>query len=79
VKVKVRLYGTLSGRFSGYGHSQGVEVELPDGATAQDLLTVLEISESQRAVVVMEGRILKRDDEMRCGARVNVFQAIHGG
>lgn len=79
MKVMVKLYGTLRRPSTDYRHSQGIEVEIPDGATAQDLLALLEISESQRAVVVMEGRILKPDDKMGCGALVNVFQAIHGG
>jgi sulfur carrier protein ThiS len=79
MKVRVKLYGTLRDRLTGGRHSQGIEVELQDGATAQDLLAVLEISESRGAVVVMEGRILKPDDKMRSGAGVNVFQAIHGG
>ncbi len=79
MKVKVKLYGTLRQSFPDYQHSQGIEVEIPDGATVEDLLALLEISESQRAVVIMEGRILKADDKMRCGVPVNVLQAIHGG
>jgi sulfur carrier protein ThiS len=79
MKVRVNLYGTLCRRFPGYQHAQGIEVEIPDGATVKDLLALLEISESQGAVVVMEGRILRADDEIRCGVPVNVFQAIRGG
>ncbi len=79
MKVKVNLYGTLSQQVPGYQHSKGIEVELPDGATVKDLLVLLEISESQRAVVLMEGQILKPDDTVRAGAHVNVFQSIHGG
>ncbi len=79
MKMRVKLYGTLSQRFPGYQHSQGIEVEIPDGATVKDLLALLEISESQGAVVAMEGRILKADDKMRCGVHVHVFQALHGG
>jgi sulfur carrier protein ThiS len=79
MKVRAKLYGTLRDRLTGDRHSQGIEVELPDGATAQDLLAVLEIPEAWGAVVVMEGRILKPDDKMENGAGVNVFQAIHGG
>jgi len=79
MKVRVKLYGTLSQRFSGYRHSQGMEVEVPDGATVNDLLAHLEISESQGAVVITEGRVLKADDKMRCGVPVNVFQTIQGG
>ncbi len=79
MKVKVKLYGTLSGRFPGYQPSRGIEIEIPAGATVQDLLAHLEISESQRAVVIVEGRILKADDEMQGGFPVNIMQAIGGG
>jgi sulfur carrier protein ThiS len=79
MKTRVKLYGTLSQRFPGYQHSQGIEVEIPDGATAKDLLALLEISESQGAVVIMEGRVLKADDKMQCGVPVNVLQAMRGG
>jgi sulfur carrier protein ThiS len=79
MKLKVKLYGALGQRFPNYQPSQGIEVEIPEGATAQDLLTLLEISESQRAVVIVEGRILKADDEIRRGAPVNVLQAMGGG
>lgn len=77
--MQVKLYGTLGQRFPGYQHSEGLEVELPEGATVQDLLALLEISESQRAVVIMEGRALKADDPIRSGVPVNIFQSIRGG
>jgi sulfur carrier protein ThiS len=79
MKVRVKLYGTLSQRFPDYQHSQGLEVEIPDGATVKALLAHLEISEAQGAVVIAEGRILKADDKMRHGAPVNVVQSISGG
>jgi sulfur carrier protein ThiS len=79
MKMTVKLFGTLRNRFPDYRHQQGIEVEIPDGATAKDLLSLLKISESNGAVVAVEGRILKRDDKMQNGAQVYVFQAIHGG
>ena len=79
MKMSVKLYGALSQRFAGYQHSRGIEVEIPDGATAKDLLALLEISESQGAVVAMEGRILKADDKIRGGVPVHVFQPLSGG
>jgi len=78
MKTRVKLYGTLSQRFPNYQHSQGIEVELPEGATVQDLLALLGISESQGAVVIAEGRILKADDKIR-QVQVDVFQSIRGG
>ncbi len=79
MKMSVKLFGTLRERFPDYRHQQGIEVEIPDGATAKDLLSLLKISESNGAVVAIEGRILKRDDKMQHGVQVYVFQAIHGG
>jgi sulfur carrier protein ThiS len=79
MKMSVKLFGTLRERFPDYRHQQGIEVEVPDGATTKDLLSFLKISESSGAVVAIEGRILKRDDKMQHGAQVYVFQAIHGG
>jgi molybdopterin synthase sulfur carrier subunit len=79
MKVRVRLYGTLSQRFPNYQPLQGINVEIPNGATVKDLLALLEISESRGAVIIVEGRILKADDELRFGVPVNVFQTIQGG
>ena len=79
MRITAKLYGTLSHSFPGYQHAQGIEVEIPDGATVNDLLALLEISESKKAVVAMEGRILKGDDPIRRGVPVQVFNAIHGG
>ena len=79
MKVKVKLYGTLGQRLPDYRPSQGIEVEVPDGATAKDLLALLKIPESRGAAVIAKGRILKADDKMQPGVPVNVVQAIGGG
>ena len=79
MRITAKLYGTLSQQFPDYRHSEGIEVEIPDGATVKDLLARLGISESKGAVVAMEGRILRGDDTLRHGVPVQVFNAIHGG
>jgi sulfur carrier protein ThiS len=79
MQVKVKLYGTLSHRLPEYRHSEGIEVELANGATTKDLLALLEISEVQGVVVIAENRILKVDDKIRAGVPVNVLQSISGG
>ena len=78
MRVRVKLHGTFR-RSPGYQPSQGVEVEIPDGATVKDLLAFLEISESQGAVVSAEGRILEPGDRVECGVPVSILQVIHGG
>jgi sulfur carrier protein ThiS len=79
MKMQVKLYGTLGQQVPGYQHSQGIEVEVPDGARVKDLLAHLSISESQGAVVAMEGRLLKADDTIRGGAPLHVLQPLPGG
>ena len=79
MKLKVKLYGTLSQQSPGYQHSQGVEVEIPDGGTVKDLLAHLEIAEKQGALVVIDGQILKADDTIRDGVHIHVLQSLSGG
>jgi sulfur carrier protein ThiS len=77
--MRVRLYGTLSQQVPGYQHSQGIEVEMPDGARVKDLLARLAISESHGAVVAIEGRLLKADDTVGDRAPLHVLQPLPGG
>jgi sulfur carrier protein ThiS len=79
MKLRVKLYGTLSQQVPGYQHSQGVDVEIPEGGTAKDLLASLKISEKQGAVVVMKGQVLKTDDHIQDGVPVQVLQSLSGG
>jgi sulfur carrier protein ThiS len=79
MKVRVKLFGTFGQRFPGHQHAQGMEVEIPDGATVKDLLTLLHLPEGEEAVVAAEGRILGADDTIRGGAPLYVLPVIHGG
>ena len=77
--MRVKLYGTLGRRIPGHKASEGMEVEIPNGTSVKNLLDLLEISESQGGVLVVEGRILKRDDRIPSGGEVHIFQTVHGG
>jgi sulfur carrier protein ThiS len=79
MKVQVKLFGTLSQAFPDYQPSQGIEVEMPEGATVRDLLDLLGLSESRGAVVIAEGRILKEGDIVQGQVPLNVMQVIAGG
>lgn len=79
MKVRIKLYGTLSLRVPGYEHSRGIEMELAEGATVKDLLDHLKISESQGAVVTIGGRIQKAGDKIPEGVHARVFQSVGGG
>lgn len=79
MKVKVKLFGTLRQRFPGYRHDEGIEVEISDGARVRDLLAHLEIPESQGGIVIVDAQLMKPDDKLGDGAKVNVFQPVFGG
>ena len=79
MKVKVKLYGTLSLHVPEYKPSQGIDVEIPDGTTVKALLAHLEILEKRGATVIANGRVLKADDEVQNGSSLDVFQSIQGG
>jgi sulfur carrier protein ThiS len=79
MKIRVKLFGNLRKRFPDYYRQQGMEVEIPDGTMAKDLLSLLRISESNGAVAPTESRILKGDDRIQGGAHVDVLQAMRVG
>ena len=79
MKVSVKLHGTFRERLAPDERLEGLQVEIPEGASARDLLSLLGIPDARGAVVVVDGRVLAADDEIRGGAAVSVFQAIGGG
>jgi sulfur carrier protein ThiS len=79
MKIRVRLFGTLGRDFPDYQPATGFEIEIPEYATASDLLAHLKIVESHRPVVAINGRIMKPDDILQSGAAVQVFQSVFGG
>jgi sulfur carrier protein ThiS len=79
MKIRADLYGTLSQKVPGYRHSQGIEMDIVEGTTVSDLLALLEIDMSQKAIVAIDGRICKPNDQLPAGARARIFQPVHGG
>ena len=64
MKVCVKLYGTLRNNYPDYQDSTGIELELSNEATAKELISKLNIMESQGAVVTMNSKILKHNDKI---------------
>ena len=79
MKVKVKLYGTLSLHVPEYQPSQGMVIEIPDGAKVKDLLVHLEFLGARGVAVIAGGRVLKMDDKVQEGISLDVFQSIQGG
>jgi len=79
MRVRVKLFGTLPQRYPGYDSSQGLEVEIPDGAKVKDLLARLEIYASDGGLVAVDNLVLQQDDALQEGVSVHIFQSALGG
>jgi len=79
MRVRVKLFGTLPQRYPGYDSSQGLEVEIPDGAKVKNLLARLEIYASDGGLVVVDNLVVQQDDVLQEGVAVRIFQSALGG
>ncbi len=79
MKIRVKLFGTLKGNVSDYDPVRGLEVEIPDGAKVEDLLSHLEISKRNMPVVTLNHRIVKTEDKLIDGSEVSLIQQVSGG
>ncbi len=79
MKVNVKLYGRLSRSFDGYEHSSGLEVIMPEGSSLLDLLVYLNLSPKGLGIISMDGRLLKKNSQLKDGSQIKIFQPIAGG
>ncbi|MCU0578815.1 MAG: MoaD/ThiS family protein [Desulfobacterota bacterium] len=79
MKVTVKTYGTLKPPSAADPTLPANEMEMPEGTRVADLLTRLGITPGQGGTVVMNGRLLPREEELIDGALIQVFPVMHGG
>jgi sulfur carrier protein ThiS len=79
MKLRVQLFGVLGRKLPRYSSPEGVEMELPDGSTAGDLLEALNIPDAWAPAIAMNSRLLRREDKLADGADIRIFQSVHGG
>lgn len=79
MKVRIKLYGTLSKSCTGYDPATGIEMEIPDDTRVGDLLEKLNISQASIGLVSMDETLVKAGDRVVDGSEVKFFQPISGG
>lgn len=79
MRTQVKLFSVLRQCVPDYDPDLGVFIELPTHATVQNLLEKLNIPEKKKPVVTCDGRVLKRDDPVKDGSILHVFQPVAGG
>lgn len=79
MKIKVQLHGSIRDDYPNYRHSTGIEIDVTDQTKVKDLLNILGITETDRAVVICEGHILKLEDSLSNKSPVVVLETMCGG
>lgn len=79
MRVHVKLSTTLRDCVPGYEPERGLDVEAPDGATAEDLARNLGLPLDRIKIVMINGRQKALADGAADGDRVAFFPAVGGG
>lgn len=79
MKIKVKLFGQLRKQVPAYQHDQGLELELPEGAKAGDLLALLNITDPKTTTTIVSGRVMAWEEKLPRDEVVNLFYVMFGG
>lgn len=79
MKIKVKLFGSLAAIVPDYLPDKGLEIELPAGSPAADLLALLKIPHPRLATLIADGHVLKPEEKISSGSTINIFHIMYGG
>ncbi len=79
MKVKVKLYATLTNRAKKTERGSPVEIELPEGESVMGLLNRLKLSVDEVRMIYVNGRSRQLDWQLRDGDEVGLFPPVGGG
>jgi molybdopterin converting factor small subunit len=78
MKIRVKLLGLLPREVSSYD-TAGLEIDMPQGATYGDIITVLSLPPEKAGMFSVGGILKKRDDDVAEGDEVHIFMPLAGG
>jgi len=79
MRIHVKLFATLV-RYRSEGQAGApFEVELPEGAALQDLITCLKIPPEETHITFVNGIVQSPDRILKHGDEVGIFPPIGGG
>lgn len=79
IKVNVKLFATLRRYIPDYDPDKGIDVELNEGSTVEDLIHALHLSKNEARVIIVNGISKKLTDLINNQDQVNIFTPITGG
>jgi molybdopterin converting factor small subunit len=79
MRIHVKLFATLVRYRSGGQAGTPFEVDLPEGATMQDLITCLKIPPEETCITFVNGVVHSSDWILKQGDEIGIFPPIGGG
>ena len=79
MEVEVKLFGNLGHYLPDGGNRFSFRQSLHQGATVQDMLTVLKIPEDMATIAIVNGIQVGRDHVLKDQDEVNLFRLSGGG
>ncbi len=80
MKVTVKLYSIFRLNYSNYNEKEGIQLDVERGATAADLIEILEIDPQKVAMICINGEIKREKDiTLTEGDIVQIFPFFGGG
>jgi len=69
----------LGNHISGHDPLTGMELEVPDDATAGDLIDRLDIPRKKVGIISVDGNLVKKSHPLQPGNVVRIYRPIAGG
>ena len=79
IRVNVKLFAALRNHFPGYDPNKGIDVEMNEGSTNEDLIRALHLSQNEAGVIVVNGISKRITERINDRDQVNIFTPIFGG
>ena len=79
ITVHVKLFASLRHRFPGLGIGEMMAVELPDGATAGQLVEQLDLPRDLVKIIFVNHTIRKENHRLLAGDTIAIFPPVGGG
>ena len=79
IRVNVKLFATLTRYFPDYDPSKGIDVDMNEGVTVEDLLRTLNLSKNEAKSIFINGISKKITDRINDREQVKIFTLIVGG
>jgi molybdopterin converting factor small subunit len=79
IKVQVKLFATLRRYYPELELGERMRVELPPGATVEQLIDHLALPREQVKIVFVNGLVKENEHKLEPGDEVGIFPPVGGG